>query len=386
VAVGEAAATTGEEEATGQPEPALEVVVCSPEIQDAEPIHSAPMTEASMSSRGGVELSADDLVDPATVARHLEAVRQAEQWMKVSSRNSWSSKSFSVEYPSDICLSVQDVVERSHEKSSMLQGFGDAVLRAEALEDQLVKSWKDAAAMQSKLDTAFAKYHNDIQEMQAKSDDLVRKNKSLCNKNKGTPLVLLSTCWRSRGSLTHFSLFVDLETRVEQLKTSETDLKNLFYWEQEARQVLELDYKELAYECDKHMELRIASDRDLINCYKSLQKLNEDCEKLRAQLKELEEVALPIARLLVPHPGGPKIAPLVDRLKEAPSWLAAYVKHLAKSIPNQVLAFMKSYFPKAPVDVVAGGLAANYTDEQYAELLEQMAPIAEQVADKLNLQ
>jgi hypothetical protein len=132
------------------------------------------------------------------------------------------------------------------------------------------------------------------------------------------------------------------------------------------------------------MELRIASERDLVNCYKLLQKLNEDCEKMRAQLKELEEAALPIAR--VPHPSGPKIAPLVDQLKEAPSRLAAYVKHLAKSIPNQVLAFMKSYFPKALVDVVAGGLAANCTDEQYAELLEQMAPIAEQVADKLNLQ
>jgi hypothetical protein len=30
------------------------------------------------------------------------------------------------------------------------------------------------------------------------------------------------------------------------------------------------------------MELRIASDRDLVNYYKSLQKLNEDYEKLRA--------------------------------------------------------------------------------------------------------
>jgi hypothetical protein len=68
---------------------------------------------------------------------------------------------------------------------------------------------------------------------------------------------------------------------VEQLRTSETDMKNLFY----RRQVLELDYMELAFECDKHMELRIASDRDLVNCYKSLQKLNEDCEALRAQLK-----------------------------------------------------------------------------------------------------
>jgi hypothetical protein len=40
--------------------------------------------------------------------------------------------------------------------------------------------------MQLKLDTAFAKYHNDVQEMQAKGDDLVRKDKSLRIKNKGT--------------------------------------------------------------------------------------------------------------------------------------------------------------------------------------------------------
>jgi hypothetical protein len=114
--------------------------------------------------------------------------------------------------------------------------------------------------------------------------------------------------------------------------------------------------------------------------------LNEDCEKLRAQLKELEEAALPIARLLVPHPSGPKIAPLGDRLRETPGRLATYVKHLAKLIPNPILAYMNSYFPKALVDIVAGGLAANCTDAQYAELLEQMAPIAEQVAGKLNLQ
>jgi hypothetical protein len=83
----EAAVAAGGEEAVVPPEATLEVVVRSPEIQDAEPIRSAPMTEAAASSRGGVELLADDLVDPATVARHLEAVRQAEQWMKVSSLN-----------------------------------------------------------------------------------------------------------------------------------------------------------------------------------------------------------------------------------------------------------------------------------------------------------
>jgi hypothetical protein len=71
----------------GGAEVALEVAIRSPEIQDAEPIHSAPMTEAAASSHGGIELLADDLVEPATVAKHLEAIRQAEQRMMVSSRS-----------------------------------------------------------------------------------------------------------------------------------------------------------------------------------------------------------------------------------------------------------------------------------------------------------
>jgi hypothetical protein len=64
-----------------------------------------------------------------------------------------------------MCCLLQDVAERSRQKSEMLHGYGDAVLRAETLEEQLVKSRKHAAAMESKLDTAFAKYHNDIQDM-----------------------------------------------------------------------------------------------------------------------------------------------------------------------------------------------------------------------------
>jgi Skp family chaperone for outer membrane proteins len=61
------------------------------------------------------------------------------------------------------------------------------VLRAEALEKELSKARKHSAMLQSKLDGAFAQYHNEVQEMQAKSDDLVHKDKSLRQKNKGMP-------------------------------------------------------------------------------------------------------------------------------------------------------------------------------------------------------
>jgi hypothetical protein len=85
--VEEAAVAAGGEAVTTSSEVALEVAIRSPEIQDAEPIRSAPMTEATASSRSGIELLADNLVEPVTVAKHLEAICQAEQWMKVSSRS-----------------------------------------------------------------------------------------------------------------------------------------------------------------------------------------------------------------------------------------------------------------------------------------------------------
>jgi hypothetical protein len=83
--------------------------------------------------------------------------------------------------------------------------------------------------------------------MQAKSDELVRKNKSLRNKTKGTML----SCRVPIGDVLQWSntalLVAELETRVEQLRASEVNMKNLFYREKEAREVLEYDYKQLAY-------------------------------------------------------------------------------------------------------------------------------------------
>jgi hypothetical protein len=84
VASGGAPAMAEEKHDEVLPDSSLEVVVRSPEIQDEEPIRSALMSGTATSSRGGIELLADDLIDLAAVARNLEAMRRAEQWMKVS--------------------------------------------------------------------------------------------------------------------------------------------------------------------------------------------------------------------------------------------------------------------------------------------------------------
>jgi hypothetical protein len=90
---------------------------------------------------------------------------------------------------------LQDVVERSRQTYEMLQGFGDTVLRAKTLEKELAKARKHSAMLQPKLNGAFAQYHNEVQDMQAKSDEPVRKNKSLRQKNKGMPMPSLSSTY-----------------------------------------------------------------------------------------------------------------------------------------------------------------------------------------------
>jgi hypothetical protein len=65
------------------PESSMDIVVRSPEIQDAEPIHLALMSEVAATTCGGLELLADDLIDLAMVVHSLESVCRAKQWMKV---------------------------------------------------------------------------------------------------------------------------------------------------------------------------------------------------------------------------------------------------------------------------------------------------------------
>jgi hypothetical protein len=66
----------------------------------------------------------------------------------------------------------------------MLQGYDDTVLRAEALEGQLEARRRDAVEAGRRLRPVSQRNLR----YEAKSDEPVRKNKSLCNKNKGTPL------------------------------------------------------------------------------------------------------------------------------------------------------------------------------------------------------
>ena len=71
---------------------------------------------------------------------------------------------------------------------------------------------------------------------------------------------------------------------------------------------------------------------------------------------------------------------------DTPNRLVEYVQRMARSIPNQVLSFIKSFYPKADLTVVTGGVAADCSDEKLQQLMTETAPIAEGIAQHIKLQ
>ena len=167
----------------------------------------------------------------------------------------------------------------------------------------------------------------------------------------------------------------------------------MFYREQKAREDADAELKVLKLELAHELTICADSDIELVNCMQMVKKLGEENEHLKGSLKEamgslkeLTEAAEPVANLFEPPVNEEEPRPLVIRLRDTPSRLVEYVQRMARSIPNQVLSFIRSFYPGADLSVVAQGVAADCSDEKLKELMAEMVPIAEGIAQHIKLQ
>ena len=103
-------------------------------------------------------------------------------------------------------------------------------------------------------------------------------------------------------------------------------------------------------------------------------------------LSKIVEDAQLIANMVESRVEGVESRPLTDILKDVSELLSGYIHRMARSVTQQVLSFVKSFYPRANLEPMAEGIADDCSDDRFKEIMLEMDPIAQEVAKQLNLE
>ena len=63
--------------------------------------------------------------------------------------------------------------------------------------------------------------------------------------------------------------------------------------------------------------------------------------------------------------------------------VASYISEATRTYIAQALALVKSYWPKAKLEPLAEGMAADCSVEQFTKFREEVEPLADKIAESL---
>jgi hypothetical protein len=75
--------------------------------------------------------------------------------------------------------------------------------------------------------------------------------------------------------------------------------------------------------------------------------------------------------------------PLLDRLRRAPGRVMKIFTEAPVACVSHALAFVKSFWLEASLGMFAQGVAAECTEEQFHEYLQEAQPVAEQIVQSV---
>jgi len=126
------------------------------------------------------------------------------------------------------------------------------------------------------------------------------------------------------------------------------------------------------------------TDKQFAACLDQVKTLGEEKTKLQDELVELKITAQAVVDMVDPSDGDASAGrQLLDRLREAPQKIAGYISEVTKSYLTHGLGLVKSFWPKARLEVLAGGVAADYPLDKFEEYLEEVKPTAAKIVESL---
>jgi hypothetical protein len=145
-----------------------------------------------------------------------------------------------------------------------------------------------------------------------------------------------------------------------------TDMKNMLYHRTD--------------DIEKLQKVIVDTEQQFADCLRQIKTLGEKDERWQKELEDLREAAEKLVEMVDP----PEEAeagewPLLEQLLEAPQKVVKFLTEAPVACVSHTLAFVKSFWPEAQLEMFAQGVAAECTEDQLNEFLQEAQPVAEQI-------
>jgi hypothetical protein len=117
---------------------------------------------------------------------------------------------------------------------------------------------------------------------------------------------------------------------------------------------------------------------------RQIKMLGEEKGRREKELEILKEAAQTLVDMVDPvEEGEVDNQPLLDRLRRAPGRVMKIFTEAPVACVSHALAFVKSFWLEASLGMFAQGVAAECTEEQFHEYLQEAQPVAEQIVQSV---
>jgi hypothetical protein len=167
-------------------------------------------------------------------------------------------------------------------------------------------------------------------------------------------------------------------------KTFTVELRKILTYKEE----LLTNVKNMLYHCTDDVERlqKVVADTEqqFTNCLQQIKTLGEEKGRREKELEILRGAAQTLEDMVDPlEEGETGEQPLLERLLGASERVVKFLTEALVACVSHALAFVKSFWPEAPLGMFAQGVAAECTEEQFNKYLQEAQPVAEQIVQSV---
>jgi hypothetical protein len=149
-----------------------------------------------------------------------------------------------------------------------------------------------------------------------------------------------------------------------------TDMKNMLYHRTD--------------DIERLQKVVADTEEQFADCLRQIKTLGEEKGRREKELEILKEAAQTLVDMVdSAEEGEVDKQPLLERLRGAPERVVKFLAEAPVACVSHALAFVKSFWPEAPLGMFAQGVATECTEEQFNKYLQEAQPVAEQIVQSV---